>query len=537
MTLPTDYATIATVIAVGGALGLFLLGMIIMTEGLRALAGETIRRALMRFTRTPTSGAITGAVSTAVLQSSSATTVAAVGFVGAGLMSFPNALGIIFGANIGTTITGWLVALIGFKLKLASLALPLVLCGALLRLFTRGRSADAGFAIAGFALIFVGIDALQASMRGLEGTISFAAMPAAGFAERLRLIALGAAFAVVTQSSSATVAAALTALATGLVDLPQGLCLVIGADIGTTATAALASIGASTEARRTGLSHVLYNVLTGALALLLIGPYLAVLSRWAPEHLAAESGFALVAFHTGFNLLGVLMILPLSGRFATFVTWLIRARADELFVGLERRLLDQPSLALAALGRVLDAAFARLLDILDQQLGDQRNDAERMLPRLQRLLDEAQDYLAEIRPPTTTNGEWASLLALIHALDHLQRLHERLEEPPLRRYTGAAGSDLHEVPRQLVAAIAALRTATANGRWGAVSVTAASAHTAIETLAAQFRTSITDAMARHEVDVESGSARLAAARWLEHVARHLARISFHLEAAARAQGR
>ena len=107
-----------------GGLGLFLLGMIIMTEGLRELAGDAIRSALMRFTSSPVSGAATGAISTAILQSSSATTVAAVGFVGAGLMTFGSSLGIIFGANVGTTITGWLVALFGFKLKLGAVMLP-----------------------------------------------------------------------------------------------------------------------------------------------------------------------------------------------------------------------------------------------------------------------------------------------------------------------------------------------------------------------------------------------------------------------------
>ena len=127
-----------------GGLGLFLLGMVIMTEGLREMAGDAIRSALMRFTSSPTTGAVTGAVSTAILQSSSATTVAAVGFVGAGLMTFTSSLGIIFGANIGTTITGWLVALLGFKLKLGAIMLPLIFVGVIMRMFTRGKTRPAG---------------------------------------------------------------------------------------------------------------------------------------------------------------------------------------------------------------------------------------------------------------------------------------------------------------------------------------------------------------------------------------------------------
>jgi len=139
--------------AIGG-LGLFLLGMIVMTEGLRALAGDNIRAALMRFTHNPLSGAVSGTVGTAILQSSSAMTVMAVGFVGAGLMSFPEALGIIFGTNIGTTITGWIVALFGFKFKIGIVVLPLIFMGAVLRLFTRNKLAMAGYTCAGFGLIF-----------------------------------------------------------------------------------------------------------------------------------------------------------------------------------------------------------------------------------------------------------------------------------------------------------------------------------------------------------------------------------------------
>ncbi|MCG8325163.1 MAG: Na/Pi symporter, partial [Thiotrichales bacterium] len=140
-----------------GGLGLFLLGMIIMTGSIRELAGSSLRRFLLKFTKTPVSGVLTGTVSTAILQSSSATTVASVGFVAAGILTFSQALGIIFGANIGTTVTGWMVALLGFKLKLGEIVLPLILIGAALKLFGKGKAGSAGLALAGFGLIFVGI--------------------------------------------------------------------------------------------------------------------------------------------------------------------------------------------------------------------------------------------------------------------------------------------------------------------------------------------------------------------------------------------
>ena len=151
--------------------------MALMTEGLRQLAGDALRQTLARFTRSPTSGAITGAAVTALIQSSSATVVAAVGFVSAGLLTFPQALGICFGANIGTTATGWLVALGGFKLDLGRIALPLVFAGALLRLLGKARTKALGNALAGFALVFVGIDALKDGMDAFTGVVTPESFP------------------------------------------------------------------------------------------------------------------------------------------------------------------------------------------------------------------------------------------------------------------------------------------------------------------------------------------------------------------------
>jgi len=308
--------------AIGG-LGLFLLGMIIMTEGLRALAGDAIRAALMRFTSSPASGAMTGAVSTAILQSSSATTVAAVGFVGAGLMTFTSSLGIIFGANIGTTITGWMVALLGFKLKLGTVMLPLILLGAVLKLFASGKWAASGYTLAGFGLIFVGIGAMQDGMSGMQGLITPQTLPDDTWLGRIQIVMLGAVATIITQSSSAGVAATLTALHASAISFEQALALVIGMDIGTTITAVLATIGGTTAAKRTGISHLIYNLITGSGALLLITPYILVLLYFAPTALAANAELSLVAFHTLFNILGLILILPFTSRFARFIERLV----------------------------------------------------------------------------------------------------------------------------------------------------------------------------------------------------------------------
>lgn len=183
--------------AIGG-IGVFLLGMVVMTEGLKALTGARLSQWLADATHSPWSGATTGAISTAILQSSSATTVAAVGFVGAGLLSFSQSLGIIFGANIGTTITGWMVALLGFKLQLGSLLLPIIFIGVMMRIFTSGRIAQLGFSLAGFGLIFIGIDLLQQAAAQYTDIVNLDLLPADSVTGRLKLLLLGIIITILT---------------------------------------------------------------------------------------------------------------------------------------------------------------------------------------------------------------------------------------------------------------------------------------------------------------------------------------------------
>lgn len=287
-----------------GGLGLFLLGMLMLTEGLRGLAGPVLREALARFTRTPLSGTVTGAVVTAVIQSSSATTVTVVGFVGAGLLTFPQALGVIYGANLGTTATGWIVLIFGFKMNLGQAVLPVVLAGALLKLFGNVRAGLLGASLAGFSLLFLGIDFMQEGMGALKGALTPNDFPGDTFLGRIQLVAIGAAITAITQSSSAGVTAALVALGAGSITFPQGAAMVIGMNVGTTCTAMLATLGGSTATRRTAWAHLIFNVVTGVIAFALLGPFTKLIEA-VPDSLTA-----LVSFHTAFNLLGITLFLP-----------------------------------------------------------------------------------------------------------------------------------------------------------------------------------------------------------------------------------
>ncbi|HNP52760.1 MAG TPA: Na/Pi symporter, partial [Nitrosomonas nitrosa] len=217
-----------------GGIGLFLMGMVLLTDGLKAVAGDALRGALVRFTGTPYKAFVSGALVTLMVQSSTATTVTLIGFVSAGLLTFPQAVGVVLGASLGTTGTGWMVSMLGLKVSLGFYALPLVGIGALLRLLTHGRWRSSGLALAGFGLIFVGIDHLQNGMQVLAGAFDLTALPSTGVIGHLIATVIGVFMTVVMQSSSAAVATTLTALHANVINFEQAASLVIGAAIGTT---------------------------------------------------------------------------------------------------------------------------------------------------------------------------------------------------------------------------------------------------------------------------------------------------------------
>jgi len=508
-----------------------------MTDGLRALAGSAIRAALMRFTRSPLSGAVTGAVSTAILQSSSATTVAAVGFVGAGLITFSASLGIIFGANIGTTITGWLVALLGFKLNLGTVILPVILVGTILRLFGNGRAANIGYALAGFGLIFVGISLMQQGMSGLTDIITPEALPADTLIGRLQLVALGILFTMITQSSSAGVAATLTALFAGAITFEQAAALVIGMDVGTTVTAVMASIGGSVAARRTGLSHVIFNLFTACGALILITPYTLLWEYLSPGALSSNAEIALVAFHTSYNTLGVMVILPFTGRFAHLIEKLMPAKKPSYTGSLGEGLLEQPALALTAVQASIHDELLALLRHVNAMLGDSLMGRRADLAELQAALDETYAYVDRIHLHETQGAEWERMLGIVHTLDHMQRLHERCEEEEDRAITARGSAELSDYGRTMVKTINGIFNDIETQSWTEAAERADKTAVYIHDQVEPLRQSILAKIASHEIDVPQGTGRLEAIRWLKRVSKHVARVMQHYGEAVLAAGK
>ena len=414
-----------------GGIGLFLLGMTLLSDGSKAFAGDNLRRALLRFTGRPVNAFASGALVTALVQSSSATTVTMIGFVSAGLLTFPQAVGVILGANLGTTSTGWIVSVLGLKVSIGYYALPMVGAGAFMRLLARDRWKSFGLALAGFGLIFVGIETLQAAMSGLPVSSSLSGLPSGGLAGRALVAVIGAGMTVVLQSSSAAVATTLTALHTGSVNFEQAALLVIGASIGTTVTGVLAAIGASVPARRTALALVLFNSATGTIALVLL-PALLWGIRWAQEHAGLEAGAtSLAAFHTLFVSLGAFLSLPLVDRFARWVERLLPDRGPALTAHLDDTLLHVPAVALEATRRALkDTAvqmFGLLHDGLDGAQGRASNEPLRL--QIQQALGQSQEFFARIPPMSEDHGVSELRLSLLHGLDHLVRLQGYVRPP------------------------------------------------------------------------------------------------------------
>ncbi|GMV44906.1 MAG: hypothetical protein AMXMBFR66_03040 [Pseudomonadota bacterium] len=364
-----------------GGLALFLLAMLMMTEGLKAFGGSGLKRLLGRWTSTPLRGVAAGMLVTALVQSSSAVTVAAIGFVNAGLLTLRQALGVIFGTNVGTTMTGWLVSLVGVGFKIDAFALPLIAVGVALRLLAAGKRAQGlGDAVAGFGLFFLGLDLLKDAFAGLAAAYGAGALEGAtdganegGWsAHWAAALAVGFVVTVLTQSSSAAIALILTAAAGGLVGLPAAAAAVIGANVGTTATAVLATLKATAAARRLALGHIGFNLITGMVALALLPLLLRLVDALAGAFgLLGNIAAVLALFHTVFNVLGVLLLLPFAGRLAAGLERLFRSTEDELArpQHLDATLATTPELALAAvraeLPRLQSAAGAMAISALE----------------------------------------------------------------------------------------------------------------------------------------------------------------------------
>jgi len=426
----------STAISVLGGVGLFLLGMTVMTEGLKALAGSALRTVLSKAAATPLHGSFWGAIVTLLVQSSSATTMTTIGLVSAGLLTFQQGLGLVFGANIGTTGTGWLVALIGVRVSLTAAALPMIFAGALTKLLARGRISGAGAALAGFGLVLFGLTTLQQGMGGLAERLHPADLPAvvagpdgrwwSGMFGVLVLVVIGLVMTAVMQSSTAAVAVTLSGHFAGAIGLDQACALIIGQNIGTATSSALAAIGASTTAKRLAIAYVLFKLIAAVIALALFPVVIPLLVR------ASDSidGVTLLAgYHTAYNVVGVVVLLPLIDRFTRLVERILPERGSALTRCLDPSALATPIVAVEAVRRTIARVLVTVCTWVAAALAGRATpvrlgtDAVSVQDAAD-ALRQAQIFLSEVTGPPDTDDEQRRLTSTLHALDHASRLSD-----------------------------------------------------------------------------------------------------------------
>ena len=335
-----------------GALGMFLYGMNLMSSGLQKAAGDKLRGFLSAMTSNSFKGVMTGLGITSIIQSSSATTVMVVSFVNAGLLTLVQAIGVIMGANIGTTVTAWMVSWLGFKADISILAVPLMLFGFLFSNSKKDNRKNVGELIVGFSLLFLGLSFMKDSVPDLRQTpevLEFVTSWASyGFGSVLLFLAFGTVLTLVLQSSSATMAITLIMLSMGWIPFNMACAMVLGENIGTTITANIAASVGNTQAKRAAMSHTIFNVFGVLWALLLFTPFLKLVG-YITEHLfglpnpaaegfvvtvseSAEGAAALYGLsmlHTLFNLINTLLLVWFTKWIAKAVCLIIRAPKNQ----------------------------------------------------------------------------------------------------------------------------------------------------------------------------------------------------------------
>ncbi len=469
-----------------GGLGLFLFGMKIMSEGLQKVAGNRIRKILAALTNNRMIGMLVGLAVTAIVQSSSATTVMVVGFVNAGLMSLVQSIGVILGANIGTTVTAQLIAF-----KITKYALPAIGLGAGLKLFARSKKwVYIGEIILGFGMLFFGLSVMKQAFDPVKGSEAFKAIFLTVGNNHLLGVLIGAILTIIVQSSSATIGITLALASSGLLTFEASVALILGENIGTTVTANLAAIGTNLAARRTALAHFLFNAL-GTIYILILFPYYMEFITYitspivggaadfvvqTPEQaaaLGAEVGDKpyiaryIANTHTLFNIINVLVFLPFVGVLAKLATKIIPG-VDEVvdfrLKYLDNRVLNTPPIALGQaraetrrMAKVALKNFDRTLQFMQE--GDLKRikkleEREELIDMMQKEITDFLVSLSQKSIAQETSEEIASLMHMVNDIervgDHCENLwrlaRRRIEEKVA--FSEIAMGELEEISRQ-----------------------------------------------------------------------------------------
>ncbi|MFH1621936.1 MAG: Na/Pi cotransporter family protein [Candidatus Omnitrophota bacterium] len=415
-------------VGLAGGLGLFIYGIFMMGEGLQKAAGDRMRGLLKMLTGNPLMGAAVGTGITALIQSSSATTVLLVGFVNAGLMTLKQSIGVIFGANIGTTITAQIIAF-----KLTDLALPAIAVGVGLHFFSnKKRWKDIGLFFLGFGVLFLGLKIMTSQVKPLSQDpavkqifISLSRNPILG-------VLVGAIFTAIFQSSSVTTGLVITLATLGLIDISAAIYLILGCNIGTCITAILASIKANFSAKRAAVAHVLFNVFGTIIAFFLLPIYKSIV-LWSSADIARQCA----NFHTVFNVVNTIIFLPLINYFTMLVTKIIPGKDVEIDLGpryLEKHLLNTPPFAFqAATKEVVHMATIAKEMVQDSMSLFFQHDrkALNIIAKKEAAVDSLQEsisqYLVELTQRELSEEISRKIPSMLHTVNDIERIADHAE--------------------------------------------------------------------------------------------------------------
>lgn len=435
-----------------GGLGLFLFGMKIMSEGLQKCAGDRMRKILAALTTNRLVGTLVGLAVTAIIQSSSATTVMVVGFVNAGLMSLVQAIGVVLGANIGTTITGQLIAF-----KITKYALPAIGIGAGLKLFSRKKgNMYFGEVLLGFGMLFFGLTIMKDAFDPIKGSEEFRNFFLMIGDRHLLGVLIGAIITMVVQSSSATMGITMALASSGLLTYEASVALILGENIGTTITANLAAIGTNVAAKRTALAHFLFNFIGVGYMLVFFPFFLKFISSITPgdadfviqtQQQAASLGGSIgdkpfiarhiANTHTMFNIINTIIFLPMIGLLAKLTTLLIRGKDAEMEFHLkyiDTRVLNTPPIALGQ-ARAETKRMAQIsLEMLEETLRFLDDGDEKRIPVLEKkeetvdmLQKEITDFLVALSQQSIAQETSKDLASMMHMVNDLERVGDHCE--------------------------------------------------------------------------------------------------------------
>mgnify|MGYP003664939731 FL=1 len=520
------------VIELLGALGFFIYGMKVMSEGIQKAAGDNLRSILGTMTSNRYTGVLTGFLITAIVQSSSATTVMTVSFVNAGLISLVESAGVMMGANIGTTITGWLVSLIGFKMKISAYALPLIAVAMPLMFSKKPSLKNWSEFMIGFALLFLGLEALKEAVPEIQKSpelLSFLTQfNDPGILTRLLFVGVGTILTIVVQSSSAAMAVTIVLCAQGL-PIEIGTAMILGENIGTTITAELAALVGNVHAKRSAKIHSLFNII-GVTWMVIMLPYVLDLLHyiWPAPETGDPNKFTLALFHTTFNFLNVMLLIWFVPSIVKLATRLVKSKGDEdeefslTNINYDAPLTAEVSILSAQkesikFAEITKRMFTSLKELLNETKQDKRDKLKSKISKLEVRTDEIEeriaDYLVRVSEQQLSiesSVKVRSILSIAHDLervaDIILRMSKDIERGNKQKsvFSDKQNKNITEIFGLIDLSIEQMIT-NLNGVYGKVDISGAiETEMAINALKTKMRKQHLKSTEKKEYDVQSG---------------------------------